>query len=787
MRALFKAVQDEFNTVLKTPWLLITGVIVPVFWSVILACIFSAGLMRDLPVGLVDNDNSAASRQTAQVLESIPSVDVVRFESAASAREALASSQIYGLAVIPQDWSAKSSGARSDSAIELYLNRSYYAIAVTLEADIKMAFADSAVQKLIAAAAQTGGGLHGAKTRFSVVTPDVLIAGNPTINYQAYLLATLIPGVLALGCILTCVGVLTREWRTRKVRALLAGDTPLGTVLAGRLLFWVTLYSVYALGYVAWFAGWEGWAPQGSLLIWCVGAVLLMTAMGACAFMYTSMAPSWIIAMSAAICYIAPTFPFTGFSYPIDSMDQYAQAFCQIFPLTWFLRVQSSQWVLASDLSHSLYLLSIMGLFTLIPLVLGSLFFRFNFKRKAKREADFFAHPHAELPVPQGFWALAGSIIKRGIINHDTFIIFVGATAFYLVFYAWPYSNQQLTHIPTAVVDLDNSSASRNVVTRLTSLTMVHVAQVTHDAAQGQALYKNEKVDAVITIPEGFEADVLAGKPTSLRLTANGAYPVKARAAMASFMAVANEVNMASVGVNLMRAGADVSQLKTLTHKPVALTDQSLYNTLAGYAAYIVPLVMPVIVQAVLLMCIGLTLGGWLSQAQAPEILKTILGSVKGFAAFFTCFWLFGLMWMLYAMGPDFVLFDYTSLKNPSGTLIVALLFVSAVVWMGLSATLLMNSHAYVAQCLVLISAPCVFLTGAVFPPFDFLLPARIVADLLPTTPGCIAMVNAAQNGASTTSIMPLIVHLLVLNGLYATTSILLARMRARQRGLELR
>lgn len=785
MREIFRSFQDEFAYTLKTPWLLITGVLVPLFWAVVLACIFSAGLMRNIPVGLVDNDNSAASRETIEILESIPSIKFVRFDSAAAAHQALASSKVYGLTVFPQDWSTKSAGSRSDSAIELYLNRSYYAIAVTLESDIKMALANVSTQKLLATAAQTGGGFHGAKARLSVVSANVLLAGNPAINFHAYLLATLIPGVLALGCILTCVGVLTRQWREKTVAKLLSSSTSLRAVLTGRILFWILLYSVYAVGYVSWFAGWQGWSPQGSLLAWCLGAVLLMTAMGSCALMVAGLAPSWIIAMSVAICYIAPTFPFTGFSYPIDSMDAYAQALCQIFPLTWFLRLQSSQWVLASDAAHTAYLLSILALFTLIPALIGYLCVQANFKHKAREES--LGIVHTEKSVPQGFWALAFHVLKRGIVNPDTFVIFVGATAFYLVFYAWPYSNQQITDIPTAVVDLDRSAASREVIDRIRSLTMLKVTELTTQAGVAESLYKNEKVDAVITIPAGFESDLLGGKPTALRLTANGAFPVKSRAAMASLMSVVTEISQSATALNLVRAGAGLAQVKALSIRPVALTEQSLYNTLAGYATYIVPLVMPVILQAVILMCLSMTLGGWLARSQAPEVLKSVLGSFKGLSAFFTGFWIFGLGWMLYAMGPDFAVFNYTTLANPVGTGLIAVLFIGAVIWFGLAVTLWMNSNAYAAQCLVLISAPAVFLTGAVFPPFDFLALAKIVAALLPTTPGCIATVNAAQNGASIVSLMPQLIHLVILNAVYASMSIYLANRRARERGLVLR
>ncbi len=780
MHAFFRAVLEEARAVVKSPALFLTAVVMPIFWVVVLACIFSEGLMRNLPVGLVDQDNSAQSRQMVENLDAVPSVDFIGYPSVAAAQDDLAAGKIYGLMVFPNDWSSKSAGSRTDSAIELYLNRTYYAIAVTLETDIKTALASIAQERLLAQAAKTGGGLHGAKERFSVISADVLISGNPAINFQAYLLATLIPGVLALACILTCVGRLTREWRNKTTASLLEKGN-LRLTLCARLVFWTLLYSLYLVGYVAWFAGWQGWAPVGSVAVWCLGAVLLAAAMAACALLFTSLAPSWIIAMSAAICYIAPTFPFTGFSYPIESMDGAAQVFCQIFPLTWFLRLQSSQWVLGSGASHTLYLLCIMALFVLVPALLGSLLVKRRFAAMAHKEAQ--QHPIHDIQNT-GFWATALEVIKRGALNPDTFAIFVGATAFYLVFYAWPYSNQQITSVPTAVVDLDRTAASRAIIERIHSLTMIKVLEQTADSATAKDLYQREVVDAVITIPQNFEADLLASKHTSLRLTANGAFPVKARAAMASLAGVVRELTVKESALALVRAGAPTSEIKFLSHTPVSLAEQSLFNTLSGYASYIVPVVMPVIIQAVLLMALAMTLGGWLSRNAPEKLMMTILSTPKGVLSFFTGFWIFGFVWMLYALGVDFSLFDYRSMANPAAALLIGALFVGAVVWMGCAATLLLNSNAYAAQALVLISAPCVFLTGAVFPSSHFLLPADIVAALLPTTPGVNAMVGAAQNGASLSVLMPQIAHLIVLNVLYGALTFYLANRRAQERRL---
>lgn len=780
MRAFFLGWLEEARELMRRPALFVTGVVVPVFWVVALVGMFSTGLMRDIAVGVVDLDGSAQSRELVRELDAIPSVGLIGMDSVAAAKEALASSCIYGLVVVPPQWAQKSAGARDDSAIELYLNRSYYAVAVTIESDVKTAMATMAARKLAASAAKTGGGFHGASQRVMVLSADVLISGNSAINYKAYLMSALIPGVLALGCILTSLGAVTRHWRRGTMRGWLQADGHVRARLMGTLTFWGTLYALYGLGYIAWFAGWCGWSPQGSLLLWCAGIVLLMSAMAAVALMLTVLSPSWVIALSAACCYIAPTFPFTGFSFPIDAMDRYAQLLSNIFPLTWFLRVQSSQWVLASSLEHSLGLLSTLALFTAVPLVIGLTFAPMRFRRIAAHESAWVDTSEQ----PQGFWHAAWLVIKSGVTNRDTFIIFVAASAFYLVFYAWPYANQQITGVPVAVVDLDATALSRTVTDRIRSLPAVDVRTVTTDAAHARELYRNEAVAAVITLPDRFEEFALSGKPTALRVTANGAFPVKSRAVSAGVLGLMQELSMQSAATNLVRAGARTADIKVLASQPVALTDQSLYNTLSGYAGYIVPVAMPIIEQAVLLMCVMMVLGGWLAASKPPKILSFVLPSVRGLTACMTGFWCFGMVWILYALGPDFVLFDFTSMANPAAALSVAALFIASVVTFGTAMTLVLNSNAYGAQFFVLISAPSVFLSGAVYPAFDFTPMTRAIASLLPTTPGVIGMVNAAQNGASIASVMPQITLLAVQVCAYGALAFFMARVRAAQRGL---
>lgn len=776
------AARQELRESARTPWLVVTGVVMPLVWLVVLVLTFGTGFMRSLPVGLVDLDNTAQSRAAVHALASLPSVAFEPYDSAAQARDDLAAGKIYALTVIPEHWSRKSSALETDAAVELYFNKAFYVAATTLELEMKMALADLSTQQAISKAAAAGGGFKGGAARVKTIQADIFFEGNVSFNYRTYLLATLMPGTLGLAAILTFVGVLTREWRQRRLEIWLNSDVSAGARLCGKLMPWAALYALYALLYVAWFAGFQGTGAAGSVAVWCLGTVLFVLSMAGFALLFCGLLPSWITALSLSICFTAPIYPFTGFSYPLDSMGWGAQILGHCFPLTWFLKLQASQWVLDSPGGYVAELLATQAAFVIAPALLGGwLFVRLLPRRLSAQQR---ASDRVDTTPIDGFFAIGWMTIKKGLFNKDTFLIFAGAVAFYLIFYAWPYANQTITNIPTAVVDLDRSASSREVVRRLSSASNIAVLAQETDPSRAKALYATAQVDGVITIRENFEADLLAGKAVGIAYVADGAFPVKARAVQSTLLTVVRELTTEALARNLMRAGAPAGDVKRLSLQPTSVADQNMFNWVNGYATFVVPLVSIIILQASLFMAIIMSVGQWLSEKTPNGLIRTFLGSSKGFFGVLFGLWAYGLFWFAYAQGWDFALFDFTSLKNPTGTFLIAALAISAMVSLCLTIVLWLDSNAYGAQLLVMISAPAVFLSGGVYPTIGFEWPAEWIALFIPSSPAMIGLVNASQSGASTYALTPYIVQLGLQTIAYTTLAWILCVHRAKQRGL---
>ena len=379
-----------------------------------------------------------------------------------------------------------------------------------------------------------------------------------------------------------------------------------------------------------------------------------------------------------------------------------------------------------------------------------------------------------------GFFETLARTLKGGICNKDTVVIYVLAVAFYLIFYAWPYGNQQIEHIPTAIVDLDNSAASRRLIQELDASPAIALTAVFHTEKDGMTALRRESVPVILTIPENYERNLIQTDNTTLHLVGNGIYPVKVRAVQAAVGALVQDkarlLDMAPVFATGL-PGATVTESQTATP---SLAVQYRFNNIGGYANYTVPAVSPVILQAVMLMAITMTLGGWLGTSRRPDFIQGALAyPLRLGVAVFSAYWCMAYTWFVYIQGFDFWFFEYGSLVNAPLTFAAGALYCASVVSFGLMIAMLLGSNRWSTQTVVLMSAPSVFLSGAIWP-------AEAISSvwiygfslLMPSTPGIRSILAASQDNAMLSDVVLPLSVMLLQTVIYLTIAGLLTRRR---------
>ena len=362
----------------------------------------------------------------------------------------------------------------------------------------------------------------------------------------------------------------------------------------------------------------------------------------------------------------------------------------------------------------------------------------------------------AEQMKAPGFWYTFLHTIKASFLSRDTILIFAGAIAFYLIFYAWPYGNQQIQHVPSAVLDLDRSAAARRLVTAMDASPAISVVRITQDEGEAMEAFRREEFSVLITIPKDFEKSLTRGENVTVHVLGNGAFPVKARAVQAALGGVVTDKTKLLDDAAVYATGLPGTSVHSHHQAAPGLRVQYMYNEIGGYGNYTVPVVGPVIIQAVMLMAITMALGGWLVAARREPFVEAALDRpLHRGAAVWLAFTLITFLWFVYMQGFDFWWHEYGSMRSVAATLGTGLLFSASVASFGMAVTILLGSNRWSSQAVVMISAPAVFISGGIWPMTNVLSePVFALSLFIPTSPAVPALLAASQDGALTESLL---------------------------------
>ena len=164
-----------------------TTIILPLFTLLFMSTIFKNGQMENIPVGVVDLDNTPTSRQIIRNVDAVPTFDVtLRFSNPADARDATVRKDIYGYLVIPQKF-------EQDMYDQKYttLNYYYHYALLSVGSEVLSGYENilelAAAAPVMTAAASTGLSEGQIKGVLLPVTNHDHPLSNPNMNYSIYL------------------------------------------------------------------------------------------------------------------------------------------------------------------------------------------------------------------------------------------------------------------------------------------------------------------------------------------------------------------------------------------------------------------------------------------------------------------------------------------------------------------------------------------------------------------------------------------------------------------------
>lgn len=333
---------------------------------------------------------------------------------------------------------------------------------------------------------------------------------------------------------------------------------------------------------------------------------------------------------------------------------------------------------------------------------------------------------------------------RRILADPGALVLLVVAAGLYGLFYPQPYLPEVLTEVPTVVVDHDGTPLSRRLARLADASQLIQVTARTTNRLEAAELVRRGDVGAMIEIPRDFERAVLRGEAATVTCFADAAYFLVYRQAASGLLAAAGTL---SAGIEVQRleaAGMPTDQAMS-ARAPVLAADRPLYNPAEGYASYIVPGVLVLILQQTLLIGIGVLAGTAREDGARPDSEGSLATTAGRVLAYFAIYLVHAVFYFVVV----FRLFDLPYRGDLGTTLAFTTPFLLAAICLAIIISNLFRRRETALQVLLFTSLPAVFLSGFAWPIEMMPRALGTVGLLLPSSAGILGLLRINQMGAT--------------------------------------
>ena len=324
----------ECGILMSTPIYAFCMVIFPIFCVIFFTSLMDDGLPQELPIGIVDLDNSATTRSLIRRLDGMQTSHVVgKYANPAEARKAMQKNEIYAFLYFPEGTTSDLMAQRQPK-ISFYYNSTSLMAGALLFRDMKTVctLGSAAVgQATMRARGYTDEQIVAFLQPISI---DLHLLGNPWANYNFYLSVFMIPGVLLLFVLLITVYSIGTEVKFNRSKVLMRlSGNDVWVAMLGKMLPQTLISLIIFYGYLFYIFVFLHFPHQGEWYeIALIGLLAVIASQSFGMFIYGLM-PSLRMSMSVCSLWGVLSFTMCGAAFPVFSMNPMLEGLSLLFPL----------------------------------------------------------------------------------------------------------------------------------------------------------------------------------------------------------------------------------------------------------------------------------------------------------------------------------------------------------------------------------------------------------------------------------------------------------------------
>ena len=342
----------------------------PILSFLFFILLFRTGVPRDMPVAVLDQDNSPLSRRLTRMIDATPSARVVyQITDMKEGERMMKKGKIDAIIQIPSGLE-KNVYSNTQARVMAYinglnltknglLNKDILTVATTFSSGIQL-------QTLM----KKGLSETEAYNQMMPIYFEKHILFNPYTNYSYYLLPSFLPLMLMLFALLTAVftiGVELKNGTASEWLAASGGHT--SAALAGKLAPYTVIFFVLCLLMDTLLFKYVGVPLNGSLTVILVSTLLFILSYQAIAVFIVSLLSNLRLSLSIGGGYSVLAFTFSGLTFPIMAMWPAMRYLSRLFPFTYYTDIFVDQMLRGAPGACSLPDMGYMSLFIVLPLL----------------------------------------------------------------------------------------------------------------------------------------------------------------------------------------------------------------------------------------------------------------------------------------------------------------------------------------------------------------------------------------------------------------------------------
>ena len=331
-------------------------------------------------------------------------------------------------------------------------------------------------------------------------------------------------------------------------------------------------------------------------------------------------------------------------------------------------------------------------------------------------------------------------------------LVLGGGIFFYGILYNYMYSPDVLRDVPVAVVDESRTPLSRKYIRLLDATPQVHIQGVVDGLPQACERVQKGEAAGIVFLPTDFDGKVGRGEESVFVSYNNSAAFLYFAALKEAFSGAMLALDDAIRPEQIVFLNSDVVPSVTQT-RSIGVQGIPLYNPSGGYASYLIPAVLMIILFQTMLMVISMRCGTECEQRMKPlwrvvgehSSWETALSIVTGKSMVYVGFYA---LFSIFLLGLLPLVFDLPHLASPLLLIQLMTPYLFATSFFGLACSPFFKDSDAPLLLIAFFSVGLLFLSGISWPLELMPWPWRMLHYLIPAPVGVLAFVKANSMSA---------------------------------------